>query len=280
MVFCATQRHALAIRDLINQAKTSSDPNYCARVTADDGKIGEQHLRAFQDNEKAIKSLAKTIKLISIVALSLLLPFGSLVRGVRTLTAGFGSLSKKGDLLKKSLTGIKTLIKSVGFQTFLLRLGFVKAADSFETSGLKLENYKKVLSQTEEGQLLLARATAKANNVTTVDIEGKNHLVRVIEELLKKEGLLIDQGELQNAETYRTIQQQNMLRKQSMDLMAAKAKENVFNQQDLATIQAQVAIRDAYFKATNQMLVADDGRLMSIEELKLQLQKKMKKFLL
>ena len=55
LVFCATQRHALAIRDLINQAKTSSDPNYCARVTADDGKIGEQHLRAFQDNEKLFR---------------------------------------------------------------------------------------------------------------------------------------------------------------------------------------------------------------------------------
>src|SRR5262249_50613237 len=54
LVFCATQDHALAIRDLINQMKTGSDPNYCARVTANDGLIGEQHLRDFQDNEKTI----------------------------------------------------------------------------------------------------------------------------------------------------------------------------------------------------------------------------------
>ena len=228
--------------------------------------------QSIQDNEKAIKNFAKTIKTLSLVALSLLLPFGSVIRGARMLTTGFGSLAKKGDLLKKSLTGIKTLITSVGFQTFLLRLGFVKAADSFETSGLKLENYKKVLSQTEEGQELLARAITKANNVTTVDIEGKSHLIRVIEELLKKEGLLIDQGEIKNAETHRTLQQQNLLRKQSMDLISAKAKEGIVNQQDLATIQAQVAIRDAYFKATNQMLVGDDGRLMSMQELELQLQ--------
>ena len=65
LVFCATQRHALAIRDLINQAKTSSDPNYCARVTADDGKIGEQHLRAFQDNEKTIPTILTTSKKLS-----------------------------------------------------------------------------------------------------------------------------------------------------------------------------------------------------------------------
>jgi type I restriction enzyme R subunit len=52
LVFCATQLHALAVRDLINQIKTSADPNYCHRVTADDGKVGEQHLADFQDNEK------------------------------------------------------------------------------------------------------------------------------------------------------------------------------------------------------------------------------------
>jgi len=37
LVFCATQDHALAVRDLINQMKTSTDPNYCHRVTANDG---------------------------------------------------------------------------------------------------------------------------------------------------------------------------------------------------------------------------------------------------
>ena len=53
LVFCANQGHALAIRDTINQIKQSSDPNYCQRVSADDGDLGEQHLRDFQDNEKS-----------------------------------------------------------------------------------------------------------------------------------------------------------------------------------------------------------------------------------
>ena len=39
LVFCANQTHALAIRDLINQLKTSTNPNYCHRVTANDGKV-------------------------------------------------------------------------------------------------------------------------------------------------------------------------------------------------------------------------------------------------
>ncbi|RXM21845.1 restriction endonuclease subunit R, partial [Citrobacter sp. AAK_AS5] len=44
LVFCPTQAHALAVRDLINQTKESKEPNYCVRVTADDGALGDQHL--------------------------------------------------------------------------------------------------------------------------------------------------------------------------------------------------------------------------------------------
>jgi type I restriction enzyme R subunit len=60
LVFCATQAHALAVRDLINQMKDSNDPNYCHRVTSDDGKLGDQHLREFQDNEKTIPTILTT----------------------------------------------------------------------------------------------------------------------------------------------------------------------------------------------------------------------------
>ncbi len=52
IVFCANQDHAAAVRDLINQQSQSRDSNYCVRVTANDGEIGEQYLREFQDNEK------------------------------------------------------------------------------------------------------------------------------------------------------------------------------------------------------------------------------------
>ena len=65
LVFCATQNHALLVRDLINQAKTSTDPNYCHRVTADDGELGEQYLRAFQDNEKSIPTILTTSQKLS-----------------------------------------------------------------------------------------------------------------------------------------------------------------------------------------------------------------------
>ena len=65
LVFCANQAHALVIRDLINQVKTSADPNYCHRVTADDGGLGEQWLRDFQDNEKTIPTILTTSQKLS-----------------------------------------------------------------------------------------------------------------------------------------------------------------------------------------------------------------------
>jgi type I restriction enzyme R subunit len=60
LVFCANQEHAATIRNFINQHKTSSDPNYCVRVTANDGEVGEQFLRDFQDNDKTIPTILTT----------------------------------------------------------------------------------------------------------------------------------------------------------------------------------------------------------------------------
>ena len=65
LVFCANQAHALLVRDLINQMKSISDPNYCHRVTADDGALGEQYLRDFQDNEKTIPTILTTSQKLS-----------------------------------------------------------------------------------------------------------------------------------------------------------------------------------------------------------------------
>jgi type I restriction enzyme, R subunit len=65
IVFCANQDHALAVRNIINQMKISTNPNYCVRVTANDGKLGEQFLSTFQDNEKNIPTILTTSQKLS-----------------------------------------------------------------------------------------------------------------------------------------------------------------------------------------------------------------------
>src|ERR1019366_7638364 len=65
LVFCANQNHALMVRDIINQMETNPDPDYCHRVTANDGAIGDQHLRDFQDNDRTIPTILTTSQKLS-----------------------------------------------------------------------------------------------------------------------------------------------------------------------------------------------------------------------
>jgi len=65
IIFCATQQHAALVRDLVNQYKKNTDTNYCVRVTANDGEIGEQFLREFQDNEKTLPTILTTSQKLS-----------------------------------------------------------------------------------------------------------------------------------------------------------------------------------------------------------------------
>jgi len=65
IVFCMNEAHALMIRDFINKHKRSDDPNYCVRVTASEGAIGDQWLRVFRDNEKTIPTILTTSQKLS-----------------------------------------------------------------------------------------------------------------------------------------------------------------------------------------------------------------------
>lgn len=60
IVFCANQAHAGMVRDLINQEADNPSVDYCVRVTANDGAIGDTYLKQFQDNEKLIPTILTT----------------------------------------------------------------------------------------------------------------------------------------------------------------------------------------------------------------------------
>ena len=69
IVFCATQAHAGAVRDEINQYAVekgwTTNASYCVRVTANDGAAGENDLKTFQDNEKTIPTVLTTSRKLS-----------------------------------------------------------------------------------------------------------------------------------------------------------------------------------------------------------------------
>lgn len=60
IVFCANQAHAALVRDLINQESQHKSVDYCVRVTANDGKIGDTYLKQFQDNDRTIPTILTT----------------------------------------------------------------------------------------------------------------------------------------------------------------------------------------------------------------------------
>jgi type I restriction enzyme R subunit len=66
IIFCASQAHAAMVRDMVNQnKKISKNTEYCVRVTANDGEIGENALKQFQDNEKSIPTILTTSRKLS-----------------------------------------------------------------------------------------------------------------------------------------------------------------------------------------------------------------------
>ena len=60
IVFCANQHHAAFVRDLIQNYADSNNPDYCVRVTANDGQRGDDYLRQFRNNEETIPTILTT----------------------------------------------------------------------------------------------------------------------------------------------------------------------------------------------------------------------------
>ena len=65
IIFCATVRHAQLIADIINEEVEERPANYCVRVTSDDGVVGDNHLRTFQDNDKKLPTILTTSRKLS-----------------------------------------------------------------------------------------------------------------------------------------------------------------------------------------------------------------------
>lgn len=69
IVFCNDEKHAAMLRDYINKYKPTGTlgdhRNYCVRVTATEGKIGDEYLEDFRDNEKQIPTIVTTSRKLS-----------------------------------------------------------------------------------------------------------------------------------------------------------------------------------------------------------------------
>ncbi len=65
IIFCVDQAHALRMRDSINKYKTIKDPDYCVRVTSDEGDIWTTFLEKFQDNDNDIPVILTSSQMLT-----------------------------------------------------------------------------------------------------------------------------------------------------------------------------------------------------------------------
>lgn len=69
IIFCNDEKHAAMVRDAVNKYKPAGtlgdNRNYCVRITASEGEIGDQYLREFRDNEKMIPTIVTTSRKLS-----------------------------------------------------------------------------------------------------------------------------------------------------------------------------------------------------------------------
>ncbi|MGQ2623704.1 EcoAI/FtnUII family type I restriction enzme subunit R [Campylobacter coli] len=65
IIFCANQAHANEVKRAIDKYKSVKRDDYCVRVTSDEGKIGLDYLKLFQDNDKSYPVILTSSKMLT-----------------------------------------------------------------------------------------------------------------------------------------------------------------------------------------------------------------------
>ncbi|MCV3398255.1 DEAD/DEAH box helicase family protein [Campylobacter lari] len=65
IIFCANQAHASEVKRAIDKFKSVKRDDYCVRVTSDEGKIGFEYLKQFQDNDKSYPVILTSSKMLT-----------------------------------------------------------------------------------------------------------------------------------------------------------------------------------------------------------------------
>ncbi|RKO65039.1 DEAD/DEAH box helicase [Campylobacter sp. P255] len=65
IIFCTNQAHASEVKRAIDKFKSVKRDDYCARVTSDEGKIGLEYLKQFQDNDKSYPVILTSSKMLT-----------------------------------------------------------------------------------------------------------------------------------------------------------------------------------------------------------------------
>ncbi|HEB7525980.1 TPA: DEAD/DEAH box helicase family protein [Campylobacter coli] len=131
IIFCANQAHASDIKRAIDKFKSVKRDDYCVRVTSDEGKIGLEYLKQFQDNDKSYPAILTSSKMLTT---------GVDARNVRNIVL----LANIGSIIEfKQIIGRGTRVyEGKDFFTILDFVGATKLFYDPKWDGEKIEELK------------------------------------------------------------------------------------------------------------------------------------------
>ncbi|EDO9664416.1 DEAD/DEAH box helicase [Campylobacter coli] len=131
IIFCANQAHASDIKRAIDKFKSVKRDDYCVRVTSDEGKIGLEYLKQFQDNDKSYPVILTSSKMLTT---------GVDARNVRNIVL----LANIGSIIEfKQIIGRGTRVyEGKDFFTILDFVGATKIFYDPKWDGEKIEELK------------------------------------------------------------------------------------------------------------------------------------------
>lgn len=131
IIFCVNQAHASEIKRAIDKYKSIKHNDYCVRVTSDEGIIGLNYLKSFQDNDKAFPVILTSSKMLTT---------GVDARNVRNIVL----LANIGSMIEfKQIIGRGTRVyEGKDFFTILDFVGATKLFYDPKWDGEKIEELK------------------------------------------------------------------------------------------------------------------------------------------
>ncbi|HEC1708200.1 TPA: DEAD/DEAH box helicase family protein [Campylobacter coli] len=163
IIFCANQAHANEVKRAIDKFKSVKRDDYCVRVTSDEGKIGLEYLKQFQDNDKSYPVILTSSKMLTT---------GVDARNVRNIVL----LANIGSIIEfKQIIGRGTRVyEGKDFFTIIDFVGATKLFYDPKWDGEKIEELKeqdKKEKITKE-QIKQTKEESKEKKSVTIHLKG------------------------------------------------------------------------------------------------------------
>ncbi|WP_407924064.1 EcoAI/FtnUII family type I restriction enzme subunit R [Campylobacter estrildidarum] len=231
IVFCVNQAHASEVKRAIDKYKSVKKDDYCVRVTSDEGKIGIDYLKQFQDNDKSFPVILTSSKMLTT---------GVDAKNVRNIVL----LANIGSMVEfKQIIGRGTRVyEGKDFFTILDFVGATKLFYDPKWDGEKIEEIKE-----KEQERKITKETKKTKEESK---EKKRVTVHLVGTKLKV---------LDIETSYMGLEGKPLRTKEFLEFLIGKLGEYYDDEKKLREIWSIQSNRENFLKALEKDRVDEDA---------------------